>query len=489
MKMKKDLFDQIRDNQHKLDEQPSRHVWDRLEDKLDAHQTKKTTSIYRKLAVAAALVALVAVTAVIGLFNNQPNYYAEASSKQMANNKPMKFEDLVHSDAYDNEMFRVVEVTHRAANRATNPINEGSRGQKLYAKVITENNTSLIADVSQKVTVTTATNNPLAFAEREKNYKPSAKKQLKKTSADSNKETLIKNKDVASTSQLTDVTADIEETTTTIGTTNTSSVTFAEDAAIMEENYAYEEDGQILEMSDMEPPAANPDLQMGQYNEHDIYEEEDIEIANSRIMEDQLETPLKSEAPEVITHVEMKKAKEKTRSSAFASKKNKASASGMVSPSSSVASHATAEMMNEFNWLLGKWEGTVENIPSYEEWTRISSNVIKGMGTITVSSVISFTEEMTIEYSENNIYFSTTFPDHNTPVKFKLKTVTEQGAIFENMTMSFPQQILIQVTAVGLTTIMQNKTQVSLNEEQRDYYQIRNSIINNQTMRTLKKID
>jgi len=58
MSKQKDIFDLFRDNQHKLDETPSRQSWQRLERRLQKHQRRNNRSIMRYVLMAAALTTL-----------------------------------------------------------------------------------------------------------------------------------------------------------------------------------------------------------------------------------------------------------------------------------------------------------------------------------------------------------------------------------------------------------------------------------------------
>ena len=66
MDKKKDLFDLIKANEHKLDQAPSPRAWDRLERRLDKHYSKRRRSRPRWLfSIAAAVVGLVVMVSII----------------------------------------------------------------------------------------------------------------------------------------------------------------------------------------------------------------------------------------------------------------------------------------------------------------------------------------------------------------------------------------------------------------------------------------
>jgi len=61
MSKQKNIFDLFRDNQHKLDETPSRQSWQRLERRLQKHQRRNNRSIIRYVMMAAAVLLVFAV--------------------------------------------------------------------------------------------------------------------------------------------------------------------------------------------------------------------------------------------------------------------------------------------------------------------------------------------------------------------------------------------------------------------------------------------
>lgn len=141
MKSKKDISDLIRDNQHKLDERPNPRAWQKLEEKLDQHEGKgkKPTRIllYRRLAFAAAIAALVAV---ISILNTQSSF--DDMAKMEANISPQDqfsqgLEPIYSKE--NNDVRQVIEFQRKLKERYANPIQEGMQTKKLKAsnKIIT----------------------------------------------------------------------------------------------------------------------------------------------------------------------------------------------------------------------------------------------------------------------------------------------------------------------------------------------------------------
>ena len=74
----------FRENEHLLDEQPSRNAWAKLEDKLDRQKNHSTRKIYRYISTAAAVVAVVAMLSAIALFREGDELMAEKQAKNEA---------------------------------------------------------------------------------------------------------------------------------------------------------------------------------------------------------------------------------------------------------------------------------------------------------------------------------------------------------------------------------------------------------------------
>ena len=128
MKSKKDIFDRFRENQHKLNEMPSPQAWRKLESRLDVHQNRSRSSLYRSLAMVAAVTTLVAVSFVVSLLMEQ-----QQTNDAMAAYVPKELEVLdTYTDATE-EAYTIVEFTRKHTSRLSNPVSDGHPGKKLKA--------------------------------------------------------------------------------------------------------------------------------------------------------------------------------------------------------------------------------------------------------------------------------------------------------------------------------------------------------------------
>ena len=95
MSNKKDISELFRANEHKLRQNPSPQAWDRLESRLDRRRATGGNTLYRRLAMAAALLVLIAFVGIL------PAYLGPKSGNQMAANEAdssLFMEEIISAD-------------------------------------------------------------------------------------------------------------------------------------------------------------------------------------------------------------------------------------------------------------------------------------------------------------------------------------------------------------------------------------------------------
>lgn len=132
MKRKKDISDLIRDNQHKLNERPNPRAWRKLESKLDNQHTKKQFFLYRQLAMAAAVVAMVAVISLLAIMTNQNSEMFANAEKKSTEGFIAQDLETIYTDANENA-HQVMEFQRKLKDRYANPISEGTKTKRLLA--------------------------------------------------------------------------------------------------------------------------------------------------------------------------------------------------------------------------------------------------------------------------------------------------------------------------------------------------------------------
>ena len=134
MKPRKDIFDLIKDNQHKLDEVPSDRTWRRLEQRLDYKTQLRPRSLFRSISWAAAIAAIAVMAVVISLvFTNTAK---KNETFAMAEKEPMPkvLEELPDYSELATEAARMEAFRRKYENRLSNPIAEGEGNKRLVAQ-------------------------------------------------------------------------------------------------------------------------------------------------------------------------------------------------------------------------------------------------------------------------------------------------------------------------------------------------------------------
>lgn len=74
----------FKDNEHLLEERPSRRAWEKLEGKLDTEKVVSSRRIYRYISTAAAVVAIVAMISAIALFKDSDGLVSQTETNEQA---------------------------------------------------------------------------------------------------------------------------------------------------------------------------------------------------------------------------------------------------------------------------------------------------------------------------------------------------------------------------------------------------------------------
>ena len=160
---------------------------------------------------------------------------------------------------------------------------------------------------------------------------------------------------------------------------------------------------------------------------------------------------------------------------------------------SSAAAGASMEQMNsvqQFQWLTGKWEGNINNQVSVEQWNQVDAKTIEGRGFLIVNGQSTFNEDMKIQEIDGIIYFIADLSGTGEPVSYELVSNDGFEAIFENKSINFPNQVVLQRTnASNFQTIYQNTSPGNIDETQQNYLLNRNYIQKEQVIRNLRRVN
>jgi Domain of unknown function (DUF6265) len=177
--------------------------------------------------------------------------------------------------------------------------------------------------------------------------------------------------------------------------------------------------------------------------------------------------------------------------------------------------------LSQFDWLLGKWEVPVTNNSttyadaakskkerntapaasveskaatnseqSFEQWTKRDGQTLVGSGYVLKNGQEIFVEQMRIEQVGSDLYYVLSLPEQNVERRYALRSYDANEVVFENITLSFPNQVLL-LPANGnqqLTIVLQNSNPVLIDAKMRAYFEHRNEISSEQIRRVMWKV-
>ncbi len=97
--------------------------------------------------------------------------------------------------------------------------------------------------------------------------------------------------------------------------------------------------------------------------------------------------------------------------------------------------------MQKLEWIIDSWvsEGVESN--SYEHWEKLSDELFIGGSETVKNGDTIFSEKLKIVKEGEEIFYIADVSHNPAPVKFKLTSVSETEAVFENPEHDFPQKI------------------------------------------------
>ena len=108
----------------------------------------------------------------------------------------------------------------------------------------------------------------------------------------------------------------------------------------------------------------------------------------------------------------------------------------------SLASCQKEKNLNEFKFLLGKWEGKRDEMILQELWKKENDSLFSGKGIVFSGKDTLFNEKLKLEIRNNEIFYTAIVPNHTKPISFKLNSSQNAQWTFENKEQDFPQTII-----------------------------------------------
>ena len=97
--------------------------------------------------------------------------------------------------------------------------------------------------------------------------------------------------------------------------------------------------------------------------------------------------------------------------------------------------------MQKLLWIADSWVSVSGETTSYEEWKVINDDLFEGGSKTIKDGKVIFSESLKIENSAEGIFYVADVSHNPAPVKFKLVSITDTSAVFENPLHDFPQKI------------------------------------------------
>ncbi len=148
--------------------------------------------------------------------------------------------------------------------------------------------------------------------------------------------------------------------------------------------------------------------------------------------------------------------------------------------------NASPNMIQRFEWLLGRWEAQEQGRPLVEEWKQASETAFEGMAIIEENG--GAPERMRLFAKEGKLFFTTDFGGE-VPVQYQLLALHGQEALFENLEQGFPQQVRLLHQGPGqLMVIYQNNKAEQLDSGRLHALSRHHTILPMQAIRRLGRV-
>lgn len=435
------IYELFRRHEHKLDEKPSRRAWERLDARLDRHEARRATPGWLRYGGMVAAVLILVVTATMLTLNTQMEneQFASLEKSEVMESPLLDFEPMGNNDSY----LRIVAYQKEYKNRgsriteqtmAGNLIPRGTKGKKANAKLELDNIDQSIAanDMIEEVAEEEALYEYVPPSEvRDDNIAENAsvveKPTIAKEKAEKEQEDVVQKAKEEAKKLIAE--ADVPEVEATIPSVMPEPTTAS---AVM-------------------PGVAegNADYESGM----DV-KEEMVRTAKKKDYAD--------EAPSFDMNAE---------DDGFTGMDKKEDLS-----------------LSSFEWMLGSWKGNVNGSQSTEKWTKIDASTYKGKGTLKAGGTTLFSEKLELKKTNVGTYLTVSLDKKNKRVAYRMTSNDGGTIVFENKSVSYPQKIVMKKNSNNsFSMIMQSGDTGSLDNNQVQYLENRNSIVGEKLIRSLKK--
>lgn len=108
-----------------------------------------------------------------------------------------------------------------------------------------------------------------------------------------------------------------------------------------------------------------------------------------------------------------------------------------------IVDNNASSILNKASWLLGAWQGVMEDITMVESWTKQNDTSFVGNAVFTRNGDTLSAESLLIKIVGQDMFYCPTVTNQNDgkTIEFKLTTATDTSLVFENPAHDFPQKI------------------------------------------------
>ncbi|MCC6865289.1 MAG: hypothetical protein IT280_03930 [Ignavibacteria bacterium] len=92
-------------------------------------------------------------------------------------------------------------------------------------------------------------------------------------------------------------------------------------------------------------------------------------------------------------------------------------------------------------WIVDKWRLSENDKTIVEQWVIVNDSLYTGSSNTSINGKVIFSETLTIENTNEGIFYSADVSHNPAPVRFKLTNINDNCAVFENPDHDFPKKI------------------------------------------------
>jgi hypothetical protein len=113
-------------------------------------------------------------------------------------------------------------------------------------------------------------------------------------------------------------------------------------------------------------------------------------------------------------------------------------------------------MTDDLQWIVGTWVRQSDRSVTYETWRRINDRTYEGEGTRVshAGGDTVFTESLLLAVMGGEVFYIAKVEENVYPVAFRMTSLKEGVAVFENPDHDFPQRITYSHNSGGSMTVL-----------------------------------